>query len=141
MVLNMKLGKPNRIYVEGKTLNQIAEESGIALDTVRHRYSRGVRTYEGLTKPTAHNSNVDRQYAKRKSPMYIMGSGERFMEEILKKDISLSHLSRCTGISRSTIYAFVYDNIDISSARLAKLCAVVGVSTDYILGLSGGKNV
>ena len=27
-------GKPNRIFVDGKTLNQIAKESGIRLDTV-----------------------------------------------------------------------------------------------------------
>lgn len=33
-------GKPNRIFVDGKTLNQIAKESGIRLDTVQHRYSR-----------------------------------------------------------------------------------------------------
>lgn len=36
-------GKPNRIFVDGKTLNQIAKESGIRLDTVQHRYSRGIR--------------------------------------------------------------------------------------------------
>ena len=35
-------GKPNRIFVDGKTLNQIAKESGIRLDTVQHRYSRGI---------------------------------------------------------------------------------------------------
>lgn len=39
-------GKPNRIFVDGKTLNQIAKESGIRLDTVQHRYSRGIRDYE-----------------------------------------------------------------------------------------------
>lgn len=33
-------GKSNRIFVDGKTLNQIAKESGIRLDTVQHRYSR-----------------------------------------------------------------------------------------------------
>lgn len=41
-------GKPNRIFVDGKTLNQIAKESGIRLDTVQHRYSRGIRDYEGF---------------------------------------------------------------------------------------------
>ena len=39
-------GKPNRIFVDGKTLNQIAKESGIRLDTVQHRYSRGIRDNE-----------------------------------------------------------------------------------------------
>ena len=45
-------GKPNRIFVEGKTLNQIAKEGGIRLDTVQHRYSRGIRDYEGFVKPS-----------------------------------------------------------------------------------------
>lgn len=135
MVPKLKLGKENRIFVNGKTLNQIAKESGIKLETVQHRYSRGIRDYEGLTKPSTHTVNIEKQKAKRKEPMYIMGSGDRLMDEILKQDISLTELSRRTGISRSTIYAFVYNNIDISSARLAKLCSAVGVSTDYILGL------
>ena len=129
-------GYTNRIYVAGKTLNQIAEESGLELATVQHRYSRGTRTYEGLIKPSTHILNIEKQRAKRKQPMYIMGSGDRLMDVILKKDISLTELSRSTGISRSTIYGFVYDNIDISSARLAKLCSAVGVSTDYVLGLT-----
>lgn len=130
------MGYTNRIYVAGKTLNQIAEESGLELATVQHRYSRGTRTYEGLIKPSTHILNIEKQRAKRKEPMYIMGSGDRLMDIILKKNISLTDISRGTGISRSTIYSFVYDNIDISSARLAKICAYVGVSTDYILGLS-----
>lgn len=129
------MAKNNRIYVAGKTLNQIAENSGIELNTIRRRYCRGVRDYEGLIKPSTHTVNIAKQKAKRKQPMYIIGSGERLMDIILEKDITLTELSRSTGISRSTIYSFVYDNIDISSARLAKLCAVVGVSTDYILGL------
>ena len=68
--------------------------------------------------------------------MYIMGSGDRVMEEILKKNISITEIANATGISRSTIYYFIYDNIDISSARLAKICAYIGVSTDYVLGLT-----
>ena len=55
MVPKIKLGKGNRIFVDGKTLNQIAEESGLELATVQHRYSRGVRDYEGLTKPSTHS--------------------------------------------------------------------------------------
>lgn len=58
-------GKPNRILVDGKTLNQIAKESGIRLDTVQHRYSRGVRDYEGLTKPS--HIRVEHEKAQRKT--------------------------------------------------------------------------
>lgn len=57
-------GKPNRILVDGKTLNQIAKESGIRLDTVQHRYSRGVRDYEGLTKP----SHIRVEHEKAQEP-------------------------------------------------------------------------
>lgn len=35
-------GKPNRIFVDGKTLNQIAKESGIRLDTVQLRIINGL---------------------------------------------------------------------------------------------------
>lgn len=135
MRVNLKLGKPNRIYVDGKTLNQIAEESRLTLDTVRHRYSRGVRDYEGLAKPSSHMVNIEKQKSKRRDPIYIMGSGDRLMDTILKKDISITDISKATGIARGTIYSFVYNNVDISSARLAKICAYVGVSTDYILGI------
>ena len=58
-------GKPNRIFVDGKTLNQIAKESGIRLDTVQHRYSRGVRDYEGLTKPS--HIRVEHEKTQRKT--------------------------------------------------------------------------
>lgn len=61
-------GKPNRIFVDGKTLNQIAKESGIRL-------------------------------------------------------------------SRSTIYAFLYNGTDLSSMRLAKICSLLGLSMDYVMGL------
>ena len=72
-------GKPNRIFVDGKTLNQIAKESGIRLDTVQHRYSRGIRDYDGLTKPS--HIRVEHEKAQRKT-YSIMSAGERVMERI-----------------------------------------------------------
>ena len=79
-------GKPNRIFVDGKTLNQIAKESGIRLDTVQHRYSRGIRDYEGLTKPS--HIRVEHEKAQRKT-YSIMSAGERVMERIWELDIPL----------------------------------------------------
>lgn len=61
-------GKPNRIFVDGKTLNQIAKESGIRLDTVQHRYSRGIRDYEGLTKLS--HIRVEHEKTQRKILLY-----------------------------------------------------------------------
>ena len=125
-------GKPNRIFVDGKTLNQIAQESGIRLDTVQHRYSRGVRTYEGLTKP----SHISVEHKKVSKKAYcIMSAGERVMERIWELDMPLQTLSDRTGVSRSTLYAFLYNGTDLSSMRLAKVCGVLGLSMDYVMGL------
>ena len=125
-------GKPNRIYVDGKTLNQIDKESGIRLDTVQHTYSRGVRTYEGLTKP----SHISVEHKKVSKKAYcIMSAGERVMERIWELDMPLQTLSDRTGVSRSTLYAFLYNGTDLSSMRLAKVCGVLGLSMDYVMGL------
>lgn len=118
-------GKPNRIFVDGKTLNQIAKESGIRLDTVQHRYSRGIRDYEGLTKPS--HIRVEHEKTQRKT-YSIMSAGERVMERIWELDIPLQTISDKTGISRSTIYAFLYNGTDLSSMRLAKICSLLGLS-------------
>ena len=123
-------GKPNRIFVDGKTLNQIAKESGIRLDTVQHRYSRGIRDYEGLTKPS--HIRVEHEKTQRKT-YSIMSAGERVMERIWELDIPLQTISDKTGISRSTIYAFLYNGTDLSSMRLAKICSFLGLSMDYVM--------
>ena len=130
-------GKPNRIFVDGKTLNQIAQESGMRLDTVQHRYSRGVRTYEGLTKP----SHISVEHKKVSKKAYcIMSAGERVMERIWELDMPLQTLSDRTGVSRSTLYAFLYNGTDLSSMRLAKVCVVLGLSMDYVMGLKQEDN-
>ena len=130
-------GKPNRIFVDGKTLNQIGQESGMRLDTVQHRYSRGVRTYEGLTKP----SHISVEHKKVSKKAYcIMSAGERVMERIWELDMPLQTLSDRTGVSRSTLYAFLYNGTDLSSMRLAKVCGVLGLSMDYVMGLKQEDN-
>lgn len=130
-------GHPNRIYVDGKTLNQISKESGIRLDTIQHRYSRGVRTYEGLTKPS--HISVEHKKVSKKS-YCIMSAGERVMERIWELDMPLQTLSDRTGVSRSTLYAFLYNGTDLSSMRLAKVCGVLGLSMDYVMGLKMEDN-
>ena len=130
-------GKPNRIFVNGKTLNQIAEESGIRLDTVQHRYSRGVRTYEGLTKPS--HISVEHNKVQNRKVHCTLSAGERVMERIFELDMPLQTLSDRTGVSRSTLYAFLYNGTDLSSMRLAKVCGVLGLSMDYVMGLKEGK--
>lgn len=130
-------GKPNRIFVEGKTLNQIAEESGIRLETVQHRYSRGIHDYEGLTKPS--HIEVEHRKLKERKVHCIMSAGERVMERIYELDIPLQTIVDRTGVSRSTLYCFLYNGTDISSMRLAKICNVLGLSMDYVMGLKESK--
>lgn len=60
---------------------------------------------------------------------------ERVMERIWELDIPLQTISDKTGISRSTIYAFLYNGTDLSSMRLAKICSLLGLSMDYVMGL------
>ena len=73
-------GKSNRIFVDGKTLNQIAKESGIRLDTVQHRYSRGIRDYEGLTKP----SHIRVEHEKTQRKIYSI---KYMMRKIRKREL------------------------------------------------------
>ena len=44
-------GKSNRIFVDGKTLNQIAKESGIRLDKVYDEEDKKERTLEECVTP------------------------------------------------------------------------------------------
>lgn len=70
-----------------------------------------------------------------KSAGRVSDCGERLRQEILKRDIDLTEMARRIGMSRTTIYNFLYDGTDTSSLRLAKMCRYVGVSMDYIMGL------
>lgn len=126
-------GKPNRIFVDDKTLNQIAKESGIRLETVQHRYSRGIHDYEGLTKPS--HIEVEHRKAKERKVHCILNAGEKVMERIYELDIPLQTITDITGVSRSTIYEFLYNGRDISSMRLARICSMLGLSMDYVMGL------
>lgn len=122
----------NVIFVDGKTLNQIAKESGVKLATVQHRYSREIHDYEGLTK----QSRIELEHRKLKKRVYNnISSGEKVMERIWELDIPLQELSRRTGIGRTTLYSFLYNGTDISSMRLAKICGTLGISMDYVMGL------
>lgn len=130
--LNFKgKGRKATIFIEGKTLKQIADEAGIEEYIVRNRYYKnGIRDIAELTKPKGASRSVFRRVYN------ICSSGKRMMEVIFEKNISIHKLSEATGIEESCIYKFLQDGRDISSMRLAKLCSYLGVSMDYIMGLS-----
>ena len=73
--------------------------------------------------------------AMNKKFAYTFDAGERLQGILNQKDIELTNVSKRTGIARSTLYDFIYNGRDISSARLAVICKHVGVSMDYIMGL------
>lgn len=73
--------------------------------------------------------------AMTKKFAYTFDAGKRLVQVLNEKDIDRRAICRATGISHSTLYCFLYDGTDISSARLAAICKYVGVSMDYIMGL------
>ena len=121
----MPKGKP--ITVNGKTLGQIAYQHGLNEETVWRRYYRGARTYEELSKPT----RTDIQKRKEGATVY----GQRLLQAIDDADTTLTEVAKRTGISRSCLFAFIYSGYDMSSIRLAKVCANIHVSMDYIMGV------
>ena len=118
-----------KILVDGKSLNQIAEENGLSIATVRHRYVMGDRSYERLSRKAMSRGNHVRH------TFYAANQGERLRDIFLHTDMTFAELSRKTGIKPTTIKSFMYYGNDISSVRLAKICGVLGVSMDYVMGL------
>lgn len=116
-------------YVDGKTLKQIEAETGISYKTLAYRYVRGDRTMESITRPVMHNHNDENRLDM------CTDKGRRFLQAVMQKNMTLKRVYELSGVDKGTIYAFMYENTDISSMRLAKICGVVGVSMDYVMGL------
>lgn len=129
----MNLGKWNtehntKIFVNGMSLLEISKKYNIALGTVQQRYRRGLRTLEQLTRDdNLHNDEYRIEIA--------CGNGKRFLKAAMDKHITIREISERSGVTRNTIWNFVYNNADISGRRLARLCGVIGVSMDYVMGL------
>lgn len=73
--------------------------------------------------------------AMNKKFAYTFNAGERLAQVLNEKDMNRRDVCRATGISPSTLYDFLYNGRDISSARLAAICREIGTSMDYIMGL------
>lgn len=117
-----------RIFVDGMSLREISERSGVPLDTIRGRHTRGVRTLEGLTRDdNLHNNAYRVDVACEK--------GKRLLKYAIEKNLTMTDIANRSGVPRSSIYGFIYNDTDMSSMRLAKICGVVGCSMDQVMGL------
>ena len=126
--------KTRSVYrVNGMTLREISEKTGVPLDTIRHRYSRGIHDYKRLVRDD--NLHIDEYRLE-----IACERGRRFLEAAIDKKITMKMVEERTGVARSMIWNFINNDADISSKRLAKLCACVGVSMDYVSGLKRCKD-
>lgn len=117
------------VLIDGKTLREIAEENGLSLNTVQHRYLRGERTYEKLSR------SANRRGRSVMQIYYTSEQGSRLRDIFLQSDMSFADLSRKSGVRETTIKSFLYYGTDITSVRLAKLCEALNASMDYVMGL------
>ena len=66
---------------------------------------------------------------------------ERLKDLRVERDLTLEQLAEQTGLSRSALGKYETDDYkDISPFAIAELAKFYGVSTDYLLGLTGMKN-
>lgn len=122
--------KREKIYVEGMTLTEIARKYGLPRATVSWRYhGGGDRTIERLTRDK--QNNVDEEYRKE----IATDAGRRLLTAMLDKGLTVATISRITNINKCTIQEFIYGGSNMTCWRLAKICGVVGVSMDFVMGL------
>lgn len=70
-----------------------------------------------------------------KPESFIRGMHERIEKEIYRQGKSKLEVCRACGMSRKTLYRSNYGNMN--SLYLARICAYLNVSADYILGIKG----
>lgn len=61
------------------------------------------------------------------------GFRERLYDVFIKSGITITDIAKRTGVSRSLIYGYLYDDVVPSVTILVKLCAIFNVSSDYLL--------
>ena len=66
---------------------------------------------------------------------YVYGFGERLGKAITQKGMSDMAVSERCGLSKSAVCGYINFGHMPSCASLVKLARVLGVSTDYLLGV------
>jgi len=127
--VNRNRSKKIKHRVEGKTLLEISEETGIAIQTLYSRWDSGKRTYEELSKPIQWKRNKEERYRE------ACDRGKRLLNEMDKKDLKVADLSRRANVSVDCIDGFLYNpNTNIQARTLLKMCYVLDCSMDYLMG-------
>lgn len=115
-----------RVFVDGKSLRDISEMTGVRYDTIKRRYYNGETTMDAIT-------------AKRKPRRMrydeMLDRGKKIYTAMQEKNMTLGMLSQRSGIERTSISRFMYGEAELTSMRLAKVCATLGISMDYVMGL------
>lgn len=66
---------------------------------------------------------------------YIQGFNERMQQAVNNSNLPTTEIARKCGIDRKVIYRSCYDFYMPNSSNLAKICVVLNVSADWLLGL------
>ena len=68
--------------------------------------------------------------------MAIEGFWERVEESIRNSGLTKKEIAKKMGVNRATLYPS--SGMNLSTDNIAKFCKIVGVSSDYLLGLKEG---
>ena len=69
----------------------------------------------------------------------VGGLSDRIREVILENDVDLTVISKRLGITRSLLWAYMYNDTTPNATNLMKIAAGFSVSADWLLGLSDVK--
>lgn len=106
-------------------------------------YSRYSSTYLGVYDSVLEavmardREKIRRQQLPRseRKQIHIEGFAERLNKAIWASDMDISEICRRTGISRSCMWSYRYTATMPPSGNLARIAVVLGVSTDWLLGI------
>lgn len=119
---------PKTRFVEGVSLAEISEETGICLTTLGSRYRRGVRTLEEMKKPVQWKRNYEERMRE------ATDRGRIIISRCEEKGLSIADLSRRSGVHFTSIDEFCYNpNSKIQAITLFKLCLALDLSMDYVM--------
>lgn len=61
------------------------------------------------------------------------GFGDRLYDAFMHSEKTVTEIANATGISRSSVYAYIYNNVPPNISNFAALCSALHVSADWLL--------